>query len=180
MTSTLQLQMRLMHWEKRGRGKKAKSKGFGHVISRTQTNKLTNKWFLWNTLPGHTRALICCVCYEGWKAAIITDDCFLAEGWHKELPSIFIICFELWGRKTGLVHEQYFHYNEIIPNESMVKTCMFSIMHKKSNLYRQKCHKKLQAVHWVGETGGNCTTFSTSLHNSQTLFWYNKDIWVHS
>ncbi len=113
------------------------------MISRTKTNKLTNKWFLWNTLPGHTRALICCVCYEGWKAAIITDDCFLREGWHKELPSIFIICFELWGQQTGLVHEQYFHYNRIIQNEAMIETCMYSIMHKKPNLFRHKRnHKK--------------------------------------
>lgn len=109
----------------------------GHVISRTQTNKLTNKWFLW-TRCQVTLSTICCVCYAGWKAVIITGDGFLAVGWHKELPSIFIICLELWGQQRGLVYEKYFHSQLL--TMSMTEMAAFTISHTKTYLYKWRHH----------------------------------------
>lgn len=42
---------------------------------------------------------------------------------HKELPSIFIISFELWGQQNG--HEQYFHYNKITQNDFVIETAQY-------------------------------------------------------
>lgn len=122
MTSTLRLPAFSMLQKKKG---KKQGGCWDLIIWSKETSKFANDLFLLNTLSGpiSARALICCVYYEEWKAAIITGDLLPRR-------ASFHLYYTLWSLGTTQQALCTSNISTLIKLHKM-GVSMSSIMHKK-------------------------------------------------